>query len=85
MYSANAIPPFIPLDCSLHEPAIEEGIATDITTAFKAALQTVETPEDAAHILKPCVCCLQLLVHSTESLRKDLSNNAGFLLDTFRG
>ena len=73
---------------------MEGGVITDLMAVFTASLeskimsedeQSQETPEDPLHLLKPCVCILQLLVPSVSTLRKELGSDSTFLLDMFRG
>lgn len=41
--------------------------------------------EEPPSLLKPCIQCLQLLVHSSATLREELAADCSFLLDAFRG
>ena len=77
-------------DPSLHASALEDGITTDLMLVLSVALQRKEGSEEqgkeeSPSLLKPCIQCLQLLVHSSATLREELGVNCSFLLDAFRG
>ena len=77
-------------DPSLHASALEEGITTDLMLVLGVALQRKEgseeqSKEEPPSLLKPCIQCLQLLVHSSTTLREELAADCSFLLDAFRG
>ena len=57
---------------------------------LSVALQGKERSEEQGKeeppcLLKPCIQCLQLLVHSSATLREKLASDYSFLLDAFRG
>ena len=77
-------------DQSLHASALEDGITTDLMLVLSVALQRKEGSEqqgkeEPLSLLKPCIQCLQLLVHSSATLREELAADCSFLLDAFRG
>jgi len=44
-----------------------------------------QSGEEPSLLLKSCVQCLQLLAHSSATLREELAVDCSFLLDVFRG
>lgn len=77
-------------DQSLHASALEDGITTDLMLVLSVALQKKEGSEQQGKekplsLLKPCIQCLQLLVHSSATLREELAADCSFLLDAYRG
>lgn len=77
-------------DQSLHASALEDGITTDLMLVLSIALQRKkgseqQGKEEPLSLLKPCIQCLQLLVHSSATLREELAADCSFLLDAYRG
>ena len=90
LYKHVEVIPSVPVDRSLHEPALGEGIIADLILALRIALQRREDSESQSEeetplLLKPCIKCLQLLAHSGATLREELVADCSFLLDVLRG